>query len=366
MNVNSSMRKVVAAGVALIALAGSACVKQNNAGVGIAKFDSSAVFGIAVDKPVVPGFSLPESLDDVDLPDLPTPTPQNPVPPSGPCPEAKLNAFPKASATPQVKGLPTEGLYTWKRDTFILKDASNAAKPYQLLPFALEGRAIRRVTKESPHQFSFDMVAPNPFADSGSVITSFRVNNNPALLVNQRVPARTIGVVPIPGADLRVGNPQDMPGIFITRIEQQSGSGTRISLFEPVQPMMIAPLEEGILRSGQTFQSFGIDASTATVIVNNGAVGRTLRVDACGEIVEGYAVTLKQILTDDAKTESGLFSVVTQQESRSVDYAFASQYGVLPIAETLSLGDPNVDDFAISARWELGGLTPKALPDSLK
>lgn len=366
MNENSSMRKFAAVGIALFALAGSACVKQNDAGVGIAKFDSSAVFGIAADKPVVPGFSLPEGLDDVDLPDLPSPSPTNPIPPTGPCPEAKLNAFPKATATPQVKGMPEEGLYTWKRQTFILKDIANEANPYQLLPFALQGRAIRRVVRESPHQFSYEMVAPNPYAENGSIVTSFRVNNNPELIVNRRLQARTIGVVPVPGVDLRIANPSDQPGVFITRIEQQSATGNTISAFAPVQPMLIAPLDEGILRSGQTFNSFGIDATTGTVISNNGIVGRTSRVDACGEIVEGYAVTLRQILSDDIRTEGALFNVALAQETRGVDYIFSSQYGMLPISETLSLGDPNIDDFAISARWELGGLTPKALPDSLK
>ncbi|MDP1795478.1 MAG: hypothetical protein Q8K63_15170 [Acidimicrobiales bacterium] len=364
----SHSTRFAAVGLALIAIASTACVKQNDAGVGIAKFDSSAVFGIAIDKPIVPGFSLPEALADTDfdLPDLPSPSPINPIPPTGPCPDAKLNAFPKATATPQVKGMPTEGLYTWKRNSFLLKNTANAAMPLQNLPFALQGRAIRRVTRESPHQFSYEMVAPNPFTDEGSVITTFRVNNNPELLVNRRVAARTIGVVPVPGYDARIANPGDQPGIFITRIEQQTASGTQVSVFQPVQPMMIAPLDEGILRSGQTFQSFGIDASSGTVITNNGSVGRTVRVDACGEIVEGYAVTLRQILTDDIQTESGLFNVVTTQESRSVDFIFASQFGVLPIGETLSLGDAAVDEFAIAARWELGALTPKALPDSLK
>lgn len=368
---NSHTTRFAAVGFVLVALASAGCVKQNDAGVGIAKFDSSAVFGIAIDKPipVVPGFSAPDALaeeSDLDLPDLPTPSPVNPVAPTGPCPEAKLNAFPKASATPQVKGMATEGLYTWKRNTFILKDVANTARPLQSLPFALEGRAVRRVTRESPNQFSFDMVAPNVFRDEGTVITSFRVNNNPELIVNRRIQARTIGVVPTPGYDVRVANPSDQPGVFITRIEQQSGTGAQIAVFQPAQPMLVLPLEEGIIRSGQTFQSFGIDSTTGTVISNNGVVGRTVRVDACGEIVEGYAVTLKQVLTDDIRSEGGLFRVAAEQETRSVDYVFASQFGMLPIGESLALGDVALDAYAIAARWELGGTTPKALPVSLK
>ncbi len=367
MNVNSSMRKFAVAGLAVLALASTACVKQNKAGVGIAKFDSSAVFGIAVEKPVVPGFSQPEDTSDFNLPDLPVPTPQNPIPPQGPCPPAKLTAFPKASATPQIKGMPTEGLYTWKRNSFEFKNTA-ATPPLKFLPFALQGRGIRRVVKESDHQFSFEMVAPDPFTEDGTVVTGFQVNTNPKLLVNQNIASRTIGVVPVPGQAVRIGNPADESGIFITKIEQLTAAGIRTSIFSPVMPMKIVPLDEAIVRSGQTFRSFGIDATTGAVIANDGAVGRTNRVDACGEIVEGYAVTLHQILTSDVQNYDGLSKVIAQQETRTVDYIFATQYGALPIGETLSLNDVNApgDSFAISALWELGGLTPKPLPASLK
>ncbi len=362
-------KRTVVATLVVLGLASSACVRQNNAGVGIAKFDSSAVFGIAVEKPIVPGFSVPESFSGdgaAALPDLPIPSPFNPVAPTGPCPPAKLTAFPKATATPTIVGMPTEGLYTWKRNSFQLKNTANKANPSQVLAFALQGRGIRRVVKEGAHQFSFEMVQPDPFSDNGTVVTGFRVNTNPALLVNQRVASRTIGVVPVPGREIRITDPGDASGIFITRVEQLSGTGVRVSVFQPVQPMLIVPLDEAIIRSGQTFNSVGIDATTGSVVTNTGAVGRTNRVDACGEIVEGYAVTLHQTLTNDIQDHDQFMTVLTDQETRTIDYIFATQYGALPIGETLSIGDVNIDDFAISALWELGGLTPKALPDSLK
>jgi hypothetical protein len=49
-----------------------------------------------------------------------------------------------------------------------------------------------------------------------------------------------------------------------------------------------------------------------------------------------------------------------------VNYTFATQYGALPISETLSLGDVNVDPIAALGKWELGSLTPTPLPDSVK
>ena len=356
--------------LAALLVFGSACVKQNDPGVGLVKFDSSAVFGIAPkEEPVVAGFELPTDL--AELPDVSRPiTPLRPRVDEGPCPEAKLTAFPARASTVKVDGLPTEGLYRWKRPLLTLKNSAATPPLLKGYPFTLQSRAIRRVVKEGDHQFSFEMVAPSTLSENRTTITSFRVNTNEQLVVDRRVDSRTIGVVNVPGTDVRVANPSDAPGIFITAIEEQDPQGVRLSRFEPVQPMLVVPLEGGLIRSGQAFRSVGIDATSGSAITNDGIVGRTSRVDACGEIVEGYAVTLHQTLTDDSAhypspVDAGA-TAATQGETREITYNFATQYGALPIAETLSIGDVNVDDYAALAKLELGGLTPKPLPDSLK
>ncbi|HVV37093.1 MAG TPA: hypothetical protein VHC63_10860 [Acidimicrobiales bacterium] len=361
-------RNVAIAFVALSAFGATACVHQDAPGVGLVKFDSSAVFGIAPqDKPDVPDFSLPLGTD-FNLPALPTVRPDLNKIDEGPCPAAKLTAFPKTSATVRVQGQPTEGLYKWKRDLVEAKGANKVTS----LPFVLEGRAIRRITKDSDHQFSFEMVAPDSFVPGDTIITGFRVNTNPKLEVDRSVAARTIGVVNVPGADVRVADPTDAPGIFITSIDVQNDKGTRVSSFHPVQPMLIAPLEGGILRSGQEFRSIGIDELSGAAILNDGVVGRTSRIDACGEIVEGYAVSLHQILTSDIQSTLGddptgtVLNAGDRQETREVGYTFATQYGALPISETLSLGDFEADATAALGKWELGALTPSPLPDSVK
>jgi len=361
-------KKTAAALVALVALGSSACVKQDDPGVGLVKFDSSAVFGITPDeKPAVPDFQIPEEI--FDLPDVTPPKRAIDDLVDGPCPAAKLTAFPKKSATVRVSDLPPEGVYKWKRNILQVKNATTTPPSMKNLAFALEGRAIRRVTPEGDHQFSFEMLAPDPFIPGDTVITKFRVNTNDQLIVDRGVAARTIGELNITGTDVRVANPADAPGIFILGIEVQDSDGARVSSFSPVQPMLIAPLEGGILRSGQEFQSVGIDATTGTAIVNQGVTGRTSRIDACGEIVEGYAISLHQVLTSDVDQDDPVGSalnVATRQETREISYTFATQYGALPIAESLSLGDVNVDPIAAIGKWELGGLTPTALPDSLK
>ncbi|MEY2473522.1 MAG: hypothetical protein QOK28_2851 [Actinomycetota bacterium] len=365
-------KKFAIALVALSALGATACVHQDAPGVGVVKFDSSAVFGIEPeDKAPVPDFEVPLGTD-FQLPDVPLVRKDLNAVPDGPCPAAKLTAFPKTSATPRVEGQPPEGVFKWKRDLVEAKDATITPPKLQALPFALEGRAIRRVTKISDHHFSFEMLAPDAFVPGNTIVTGFEVNTNPQLLAEKNVAARTIGVVNIPGTDVRVANPSDAPGIFINSIEVQNDKGIRVSSFHPVQPMLIAPLEGGLLRSGQQFRSVGIDELSGAAITNDGVVGRTSRVDACGEIVEGYAISLHQSLSDDIQAqlsgdpEGTVLREATRQQTREVSYTFATQYGALPIAETLALGDFENDAVAALGKWELGALTPTPLPDSVK
>ena len=354
--------------VALLALATAACVKQDAPGVGVVKFESSAVFGITPNKPVVPDFNVPEDLSSI-VPDLPLTTTVLPKPPEGPCPAAKLTAFPKKSASVDVVGTPPEGLYRWKRPLFTTKNTA-FSPPEKSLPFTLQSRGIRRVTKgTTDHDFDFEMVAPDDFVPGDTIITAFHVNTNKALIADRRVDSRSIGVVNIPGTDVRISYPNDEAGIFISSIEVQDAKGTQVSLFKPVQPMLVLPLEGGILRTGQSFRSVGIDASSGQAIVNDGITGRASRIDACGEIVEGYSVSLKQILTRDLDMNDPVGAAATianRQQTREVGYTFATEYGALPIGETLSIGDVNSDPVAALAKWELGGLTPTALPDNLK
>jgi hypothetical protein len=44
----------------------------------------------------------------------------------------------------------------------------------------------------------------------------------------------------------------------------------------------------------------------------------------------------------------------------------ATQYGLLPIQETLSVGNYELEPLAFSGKWQLGGVTPELLPASLK
>ncbi|HVF08203.1 MAG TPA: hypothetical protein VNC60_06470 [Actinomycetota bacterium] len=368
------------AGIALVSLIGGACVKSDPTGVSISEVKTSAKFGFEEKEKKLADFDVPEdnsSFVDAtpqssvpELPPLVRPAPRPPAPKVNPdCPEALANAFPKDFATVQVKGLPTEGTYKWKRDLVVKVDrVANPKSPFLVSQGTPETRYIRRVTKSSavPHEFRFEMVAPDATTPN-AVITSFLVNTNPTLVANERIDARTVGVVDVPGYDLRVPPPNDMPGVYITKIEHKNKDVTVFS-FSPVRPMLILPLEEGIIRTGQTFSSYGVDPTTGDVLSNEGIVGRESRIDACGEIVAGYSVSLEQSYTRDINTadpRSDAERFGARQLTRSLHYVFATQYGLLPISENLSIGEL-ADPKALIVRRSLGGLKPEALPPSLK
>lgn len=353
----------------LAVTASSACVKQNEPGVGLVKFDSSTVFGAA--KPTeLPGFDVPVNFDNFPTTSggLIPRNPLQPAPPTGPCPEAALTSFPKASATVKVIGTPTPGVYKWKRVAVQRTDRSKNP-PVVDLPFDLESRALRRVTRVNDHSFTYEMVAPDPTNPDNTVITTYMVNNNPALLVDRTVPGRTIGVVPVPTLDLRYGTPGDSGGLYISKIETQNKAGGRISQFAPLQPVLILPMDGAIIRGGQTFQSIGIDPTSQTVLINSGTVLPPNRIDACGEIVEGWSVSLTQTFTSDIQTNdlvNELGKFINARKTRDLVMVFATQYGALPIRELVTIGRPITDQTAFVGQWELGGLTPTPLPDSIK
>ena len=370
------------AGVALLALVSAACVKSDPPGVSISEVKTSAKFGFEEKEKKAADFEVPQT-DDTgfegaqalssfpELPPLARPTPRVTPKIASDCPEARADAFPKDFATVQVNGLPAEGIYKWKRDLVVKVDrVANPGSPFLVQQGVAETRFIRKVTKSTtlPHEFRFEMIAPE-FGTSNLVITSFLVNTNPELIANRRIDARTVGVVDTPGFDLRVPPPNDMPGVYITKIETKDSNlaAKGVHTFSPVRPMLILPLEEGILRSGQTFSSVGIDSSSGEVIGNEGTVGRTSRIDACGEIVEGYSVTLDQSYTRDVNTAdpADAQKYSSRRLTRVQNYVFATQYGLLPIGDNLAIGDL-ADRKALVLRRSLAALKPEPLPLSIK
>jgi hypothetical protein len=387
MSLPRSRTSFAVAFLAVLTLGSSACVKQNLPGVGLVKFDSSAVFGLPKkDNAPLPGFNVPDTISDLNVGGFVGNKDNTKLPDLGPCPPAKLTAFPKTTATPQIIGLPAAGIYKWKRDFLVVRDSTQTPPVLERLGQLLQSRAIRRVEKQSDHQFTYEMLQPDPSHPDLTVITKFRVNTNPEIVLDQdtrnlntgdvpidgvpqvsRDLPGTIGFVDVPYENVRLTPVTDAPGIFIESIETKNKDEVLVSSFTPAQPMLILPLDGGIIRSGQTFRSIAISQSDQSVLVNDGIVGRTNRVDACGEIVEGYQVTLRQTLsTDIVGGDVDPAKALSDQETRELTYTFATQLGGLPIGETISFGNVDNSDVGYYGSWTLGGLTPTPLPDGLK
>ncbi len=171
------------------------------------------------------------------------------------------------------------------------------------------------------------------------------------------VAGQTIGVVDLPSQEIIITNPADEPGVFLTKIERQNQLGATIATFAPLRPVKYLPLDEALVRSGQGFNSIGIDPRTGEVLIHQGTVLRTSRVDACGEIIEGYTVTATQDFVNV------LGNGYSEAATRTYDFTIATQYGGLFIGETSVTSGGNV---VSEASTTIAGLTPDPVPASLK
>lgn len=360
-------RALVALG--LVGLIAAGCVKQGPPGVAISPLKADIVFGVKEATPVAApaNFVAPiagstsDLVDEVtvaqkfeDVPDF-TPLPNRPSAPTlreppPACPPAALTAFPALGADSYVRGLPAEGVYRFKQQVTV--------KPPNRDPFSYEGYssiAVRRVVQNpsKSYEFSFQTVEPSPVFN-GVTVTSFVVNSNPAVVRNVNQAPQTIGVVPTPGVDQTITPPTDEPGMFLTGVENQSYEGDVMpGPFRPTgKGVKYLPLDESIVKPGQTFDSVGIDTTNQQALRNNGTVLRKTRIDACGEIVEGWLVEATQSFSTEPLLD------------RKVFYNIATQYGALFIAKSTEF---TADD---GNRWtielSLASLKPSPLPEKLK
>ena len=355
--------------ILIVGLLGAACVQPSSPGVSVAPLKADIVFGVkeAVEEVAAPPNFTPapvffqaeeplledeEAFDEkvLEIPDI-KPLPRTPIAQAAEeCPAAALTAFPAETADVAVRGMPREGVYKFKRTISATAGGEAASRS------GFEQRVIRNVKPTSkPYEFTYEVVQPDNFNPGRFTVTSFRVNNNPAVIQSVNQPPQTVGVVPVPGAEQIITPPQDEPGIFVDKISSLNADGIEVEPFNPLRPLKYLPLDEGILRAGQTFDTIGIDATTGTVIRHQGTVVRKTRVDACGDIVEGWLVEATQTASNDQTT--GPVS------ERKYFYNIATQLGSLFIAEntTYTSGENTA-----SVDLSIAELEPTPIPEGLK
>ncbi|MGH9038635.1 MAG: hypothetical protein ACRDZ3_00210, partial [Acidimicrobiia bacterium] len=295
-----------------------------------------------------PAPAFPARAPRVPTPRAPRPTPLNPS--KAACPPAALNAFPAAEAGLELVGTPAEGQYRWKRTG----TQTMATLPGIEIPISgFEQRLIREVTPISDTEFTFQTVQPE-LGTGVTVLQTFKVKTA-AVSRSVEPPLQTIPLdrpeqlpedVPFPSnpsvPSRQVGDPER--GISLMRIERIDAQGnSQVLNFTPAVLFLPLPIQ-----AGESFESVGIDSRSGQVLQHQAQVVRRERVDACGEIVDGWAVEATQ-------TFSGASTA-----TRSYRYIMAPQLGGIPISEQIKITAP---DGTLDVTFSLGQTKPTPLPD---
>ena len=332
----------------VLALFTSACVSQGDPKVAVTKVEADLVFGVKEPEPPATPANTniddelpPEAFDPADLSDFGDLSGADlnfgalpPAEPLGECPAAPPTAVAEKAADVNVTGLPQVGIYKWQRDGTQKPAGSSPETPGTKID-TFERRIVRNVKQESPTVHSFETVQPD-ISGKSVVVTTFRVRTD---ALN-----RDSTGAGLPVAGPRVGEPDR--GVSIARIETIDAQGNTVSEFTPSTPVLILPLP---VSTNEEYQSVGVDPRTGNSLVHRAHVLARERVDACGEVVDGWAVEAEQTSSDpDAP-------VVTYR------YLVAPQYGGLIVSEKLNYSSGGLDNEFL---FQLGQVDPDPLPAS--
>lgn len=208
------------------------------------------------------------------------------------CRKAGLTDFPSEPAARNVADdrRPVTGDYRWVRAGTV-RDARFGNIPIGVDGF--EQRTVANVREGTPDtdattgekkpSFEFDTVQTD-LTTSATVTRTWRVRTgattvSPADLIVQ--PTLPSGQSPT----ARAGAPDR--GISLVKQVTKAKDGTE-SVFAPSSPLLVLPLP---VRPGETFSSTAVDPVTfQSMSFTNVTVGVPERVDACGDVIEGWPV----------------------------------------------------------------------------
>ena len=326
--------------LSVLLLAG--CVQQKDPKVGITKVEADLVFGVKErPAPVTPANTdVDEPIDDTQIPyfkefKLPDNYLRLPkVASDTECPKAPPSAAAKDASDVNITGKPREGLYRWVR----AGEQKPAGAPPEVPGVKITGfekRVVRNTKVENPTTHTFETV--QVANERTAIVSTFRVRTD---AINQ---ATTGGVPVISGP--RAGEPDR--GISLVKIESIDNKGEVVAAFNPTTPILYLPLP---VSSGEQFQSTGIDPRTGQTIIHEATVLGRERVDACGELVDGWAVEARQTTTNG---DAGPAAQVTYR------YILATQYGGMMVSERLKYETTTVSNDLI---FTLGQFNPDPLP----
>lgn len=299
--------------VLALGIGAAGCVQPDPPSVAISKKKASLVFGVTVTEPVKPiTEALPDlqealpPLDDTELVaeeiDL---TPPPVVKKKEECPKAEITAAPEKIAEFNVAPgvTPPLGSYKWIRSGFIRQGAVQS-------PFiGTERRVLADYAKISDAVFTYKSRYRTP--DLQQVVEDvYRVETAGTSV------GTTDGVAsPVTGP--RAG--ENDRGLLLVQRTVFDKNNKQVSQFAPASPLLVMPLPAS---SGEEWQSVSVDSKSGQTIIHRGKVTTTQRVDACGDLFDGWGVESTQTWV----TAAGSSDV-------KYDYVVAPQYGAIILKE---------------------------------
>jgi hypothetical protein len=255
--------------------------------------------------------------------------------------------------------LPTQGQYRWKRSgTQTVANLPNVKLPVS----GFEQRLVRNLVQVSETEYTFETVQPE-LSGNVTTISTFKVKLGavsktvappvePPDLTRPTSPVPlpitppgnqpTLPKPPLPGS-VSVGDPER--GISLVKLQRVDAAGNSSELaFSP--GVLYLPLD---IVPGEEFNAVGIDPRTGSVLQHQARVIKRDRVDACGEVVDGWVVESTQTFTGPGQTAP----------PRTYRYLIAPQLGGIIISEEIHTSSPQgTTDVVLS----LGQLKPAPLP----
>jgi hypothetical protein len=355
------VRSSVERALALVVVAGAfaACGGDGQSGVGMANVQTDVVFG-ADPANLDPGAVTPQEAVEYDaLPDqVFEPVARRAIPRVTPsptaaqeCPPAALEEFPDMAAplwdADEKKAPPREGVYRWQRAGLASSEETGG------IPIEIDGfeqRIIRNVEVVSDTEteqggndvvFTYEVVQPELGGDN-VVITTYQVKSVGA------PPTRSVFNPTGAGQDeITAGEPER--GLVIKRIQVLDATGATVSEFAPITGLLLMPLR---VRPGEIWSSRASDPKSGQQLQLEGKVNDRARVDACGDIIEGWEVTTTLVSSGDGETVE-----------RAYDFIVAPQYGAILLSEHIS--DPNAEaGEGDDVTFTIGQQDPDPLPTS--
>jgi len=311
-------------------------------GVGMQKILSDILFGQPKPKPT------PVQTPEIPLPPITSLPPVSFTLPPNPCPSAPLGAPALKEAQVNVDNPPQDGVYRWM-GTYQRKGAGS---PVPTTFSGFENRLLEQSTDlgdypatplqgQPDHHFTFKTVQPDPYVAGDTEVITYTmqtyspVNYNAALIQDNFDPNGGIDITDITRLDatgqpieefapVKNGTNGNGVGVLIFALPLPAGNSGNTGLPTPDAPN---PAQF----SWEYASSDPVNNWTIRIAASES--NKRVRVDACGQIVDGWPVSANVLITkNDPATKVPYAAPLAQ----TWNFVIAPQYGGIIVSESIT------------------------------